>query len=210
MKEDKEVREGVGKVKESGRKKNMKRLSRGNVRTPFRMRPLTFSAKVKFQSAIRAMLTLTVGQGRWSIALVSSDIYVPPSFAVEVVGVGEMSDSGWEFGSECGSVAVSGVPVVPEVVETTPSVVTVMCEGVPSDSEQGFVLKAPSCLERRMKTPLPQQSSFSSVEEGSPWSTQERTADAKMEQYVNNRDCKNWRSTRWRSTSWGSNSRTST
>ena len=26
------------------------------------------------------------------------DIYVLPSFAVEVVGVGEMSDSGWEFG----------------------------------------------------------------------------------------------------------------
>ena len=135
MKEDKEVREGVGKVKESGRKKNMKRLSRGNVRTPFRMRPLTFSAKVKFRSAIRAMLTLTVSRERWSIALVSNDIYVHPSFAVEVVGVGEMSDSGCEFGSECGSVAVSGVPVVPEVVETTPSVVTVMCEGVPSDSE---------------------------------------------------------------------------
>ena len=38
---------------------------------------------------------------KWSSALVSNDIYVPPSLAVEVVGVGEMSDSGWEFGSEC-------------------------------------------------------------------------------------------------------------
>ena len=40
----------------------------------------------------------------------------------------------WEIGSEGGSVAVSGVPVVPGVGETSPSVVTVMCEGVPSDS----------------------------------------------------------------------------
>ena len=31
----------------------------------------------------------------------SNNINVPPSFAVEVVVVGEMSDSGWEFGSEC-------------------------------------------------------------------------------------------------------------
>ena len=31
---------------------------------------------------------------------------------VEVVGDGEPSHSGWEFGSECGSVAVSGVLVV--------------------------------------------------------------------------------------------------
>ena len=41
--------------------------------------------------------------GTWSSALVSNDIRVPPSFAVDVVGGGE------EFGSECGSVAVSGV-----------------------------------------------------------------------------------------------------
>ena len=61
----------------------------------------------------------------------SNDIFVLPSFAVEVVGVGEMSNSGWEFGSECGAVAVSGVLVVLDVGETTPSVVTVMCEGVP-------------------------------------------------------------------------------
>ena len=32
----------------------------------------------------------------------------------------------------------------------------------------------------------PQQSSFSSMEEGSLWSAQERTAVARMEQYVNN------------------------
>ena len=77
--------------------------------------------------------------GTWSSALVSNDVCVPPSFAVEVVGVGEMSDSGWEFGSGCGSVSVSGVLVVPDVGETNPSVVTVMCEGVPSDSEWDFV-----------------------------------------------------------------------
>ena len=62
-----------------------------------------------------------------------------PSFAVEVVGDGEPSDSCWELGSECGSVAVSGVPEVPDVGETAPSLVTVMCEGVPSDSEWDFV-----------------------------------------------------------------------
>ena len=61
------------------------------------------------------------------------------SFAVEVrgevVGDGEPSGSGWEFVSECGSVAVSGVPLVTDVGETAPSFVTVMCEGAPSDSE---------------------------------------------------------------------------
>ena len=55
------------------------------------------------------------------------------------MGHGEPSDSGWEFGSECGSVAVSGVPVVTDVGETAPSDVSVMCEGVPSDSEWDFV-----------------------------------------------------------------------
>ena len=55
--------------------------------------------------------------GTWSNALVSKDIHVLPSFAVEVVGDGEPSDSGWEFVSECGSVAVSGVPVVTDVSE---------------------------------------------------------------------------------------------
>ena len=56
-----------------------------------------------------------------------------------MVGVGEMSDSGWEFGSESGSVTVSGVPVVLDVGEATPSVVTVLCGGVPSDSDWDFV-----------------------------------------------------------------------
>ena len=95
--------------------------------------------------------------------------------------------------SECGLVAVSGVPVVTDVGVIAPSVVTVMCEGVPSDSEWDFVkpqsfsfskkrnfacvrnqedmtyegtpVKAPPCPKRRMMTPMPQQSSFSS-----PWS----------------------------------------
>ena len=38
-------------------------------------------------------------------------------------------------------------------------------------------------------TPLPQQSPFSSMEEGSPWSAQERTAIARTERYVNNSRC---------------------
>ena len=50
-----------------------------------------------------------------------------------------MSDSGWEFGSECGSVDMSGVLVVPDVGEAASSVVTVICGGVPSDSAWDFV-----------------------------------------------------------------------
>ena len=42
---------------------------------------------------------------------------------------------------------------------------------------------------RRMRTPLPQQSSVSSMEEGSPWGARERTAIARMEQYANNSYC---------------------
>ena len=49
-------------------------------------------------------------------------IFMCHSSAVEVVRVGQMSASGWEFGSECVSVAVSGVPVVPDVGGTVPSV----------------------------------------------------------------------------------------
>ena len=37
-----------------------------------------------------------------------------------------------------------------------------------------------------MITPLPQQSSFSSMEEGSLWSAQESTAIGRMEQYADN------------------------
>ena len=51
------------------------------------------------------------------------------------------------------------------------------------------LVKAPPYTKRRMRTPLPQQSSSSTMEEGSPWSAQERTAIARMEQYVNNSDC---------------------
>ena len=43
--------------------------------------------------------------------------------------------------------------------------------------------------ERRMRTPLPQQSSSSTMEEGSSWSAQERTAMARMQQWVNNSEC---------------------
>ena len=81
---------------------------------------------------------------------------------------------------------MSGVSVVPDVGETAPSLVTVMCEGVPSDSEWDFVepqsfsfskkrnfacveeqedmnhegtpVKAPPCPERRTRTPLLQSS----------------------------------------------------
>ena len=94
------------------------------------------------------------------------------------------------------------------------SVVTVVCEDLPSDAEWDFVepqsfsfskkrkfacvegqedmnyegtpVKAPPCPKRRMTTPLPRQRSFSSMEEGSLWSAQERTAIARIEQYVNN------------------------
>ena len=55
--------------------------------------------------------------------------------AFDIFSQGEIS----ECDSECGSVAVSGVPVVIDVGETASSVVTVMCEGVPSDSEWDFV-----------------------------------------------------------------------
>ena len=50
-----------------------------------------------------------------------------------------------------------------------------------------------------MRTPLPQQSSSSTMEAESSWSAQERTAMARMEQYVNNSECIHWISMRWRS-----------
>ena len=119
---------------------------------------------------------------------------------------------------ECCSDAVSGVLVVSDVGETALSVVPVMWEGVPSDSEGdlfcGTVVrfflpkaqlrlcgksgrhelrrnasKAPPCPERGLSTPLPQQSSSSTMEEGGLWSAQETMAIARMEQYVNNSDC---------------------
>ena len=77
--------------------------------------------------------------GTWSSVLVSNDIHVRPSFAVEVVGDGEPSGSCRVFVSECGSVAVSGVLVVTDVGETAHSAVAAMCEGVLSDSEWDFV-----------------------------------------------------------------------
>ena len=54
---------------------------------------------------------------------------------------------------------------------------------------EGTTVKAPPCPERRMRTPLPQQSSSSTREEESQCSAQERTASARMEQYVNNSEC---------------------
>ena len=93
--------------------------------------------------------------------------------------------SGWE----CGSVDVSGVPVVPDLCEAS----SVTRGGVPSDSEWDFVepqsfsfskkrnfacveeqedmtyertiVMAPPCRQIRMRTPLPQQGSWSSVEQ---------------------------------------------
>ena len=56
-------------------------------------------------------------------------------------------------------------------------------------SHEGTPVKAPPCSERRMRTPLPQQSSSSTTEEESPWSAGERTAIARMEQCVNNSEC---------------------
>ena len=54
---------------------------------------------------------------------------------------------------------------------------------------KGTLVKAPPCPERRMRTLLPLQRSFSSMEEESPWSAQERTAMARMDQYVDNSEC---------------------
>ena len=152
--------------------------------------------------------------GAWSSELVSSSACVLSSSAVELVGDGDPSDSSWEFVSECGPVAGSDVSVPAGVGVSAPSVVTVVCEDLPSDAEWDFVepqsvflskkrnlacvegqedmnydgtpVKAPPCPKRRMITPLPHQRSFSSMEEGSLWSAQERTAIARIEQYVNN------------------------
>ena len=50
---------------------------------------------------------------------------------------------------------------------------------------EGTTAKASPCPERRIRTPLPQQSSSSTRKEESQWSAQER-----REQYVNNSECK--------------------
>ena len=63
----------------------------------------------------------------------------------------------------------------------------------PSDLQdvnyEGTMAKAPPCPERRMRTPLPQQSSSSTKEEESQRSARERTAIARMEQHVNYNKC---------------------
>ena len=69
-KEDKEVRDDVcEKGKEAWRKKEMKRLSRENVFTPFRLRPSTCSAKVNSRGVIRVVSTLTVSRGSGGVHL---------------------------------------------------------------------------------------------------------------------------------------------
>ena len=45
--------------------------------------------------------------------------------------------------------------------------------------EGTLVIKAPRCAKRRIRTPLPEQSSFPSVEEGSPGSAQEEVGYCK-------------------------------
>ena len=54
---------------------------------------------------------------------------------------------------------------------------------------EGTLVKVPPCPDRRMRTPLPQQSSSSTREEESQWNAQERTAIVRMEQFVNNSEC---------------------
>ena len=112
-----------------------------------------WKSKTKEDKEVRALTLLANGEisecdsecgsaeesEKWSSALVNNDMYVHPSFVVEVVGVGERSDSGWEFGSECGSVDVSGVLVVHDAGEAVLSVVTVRCDGVPPESEWDLV-----------------------------------------------------------------------
>ena len=55
------------------------------------------------------------------------------------MGDGDPSHSSWKFVTECGSVAGSDVPVLAGVGVSAPSVVTVVCEDVPSDSGWDFV-----------------------------------------------------------------------
>ena len=95
-------------------------------------------------------------------------------------GDGDPSDSGWEFVSECGSVAGSDVSVLAAVGVSARD----LCEDVALDSEWDFVEspvfflsmkrnfvcvegeedmnyegEAPLCPKRRMTTPLEKQSS---------------------------------------------------
>ena len=121
-KEDKEVREDEGK--KSGREKEEhETVVKRNCVNSVSVEAFDISSQGTI-SECDSECSSVAESGKWSSALVSYDIYVPPSFAVEVVGVGEMSDSGWEFGSECGSVDMSGVLVVPDVGEAASSVVT--------------------------------------------------------------------------------------
>ena len=82
--EDKEVRGDTGKRKRVREREDeaFDIFSQGEIR-----------------SVIGVVSTQTVSRGTWSSALARNDICVLPSFEVEVVGVGELSDSGWEFGS---------------------------------------------------------------------------------------------------------------
>ena len=134
MEVDEEVREDAGnKGKRVREKREDETVVKRKCVNPVAAEAFDISAKGKFLSVIRVVLPLTVSRGRGLSVRASNDIRVLPSFAVEVVGDGASPDSGWEFGSEGGPVAVSGLPVVPDVGGTTPFVVTVMCGGVPSD-----------------------------------------------------------------------------
>ena len=111
-KEDKEVRKDVGKKGKRGRERKedetvvkRKCVNTGQVEAFDIFNQGEIS---ECDSECGSVVVLV----KWSSALVSNDICVPPPFTVEVVGVGEMWDSGWVFGSECGSDAVSGVRVV--------------------------------------------------------------------------------------------------
>ena len=96
---DKEVKEDGGKKeKKSGRQKKIKRLSRGSVCTQSGWRLDIFSHG-EIAECDLCGADSDCESGTWSSAIVSSDILVLPSFAVEVLGDGEPSDSGWDLGS---------------------------------------------------------------------------------------------------------------
>ena len=80
--------------------------------------------------------TQTVSRGHGRVRLWVKKKSCALLFEVEVVGDGEPSDSGWEFVSECGRVGF--FLLVADVSEATLSVVILMCEGAPSDSESDF------------------------------------------------------------------------
>ena len=114
------------KENESGRKGEDETVVKRKCVNPVSVEAFVIFSYGEISECVSCGVDSDCESGTWSSALVSNDIRVPTSFAVEVVGGGEPSDSGRELGSKCGSVAASGVLVVTDVSEIAPSVVTLM------------------------------------------------------------------------------------